>query len=112
MTVSKKKNAFAKLLLNSGATVFVVNQIYACVSPETLIKTESGTRPMSSIKTGDLVFTTEGLQEVISKVEYKDVPLITEKKKIQALKKNRKRGCRLLWRGIFNQRTDRQNGFR
>ena len=75
MTISKKKNGFAKLLLNSGATVFVVNQIYACVSPDTLVKTENGTRPMSSIKTGDLVFTTEGLQEVVSKVEYKDVPV-------------------------------------
>lgn len=29
MTTAKKKNTFAKLLLHSGATVFVVNQIYS-----------------------------------------------------------------------------------
>ena len=75
MTTAKKKNSFAKLLLNSDATVFVVNQIYACVSPETLVKTDKGIRPMKDIQVGELVFTTEGLEEVVNKVEYKDVPI-------------------------------------
>ena len=32
MTTAKKKNSFAKLLLNSDATVFIVNQIYSALS--------------------------------------------------------------------------------
>ena len=75
MTTAKKKNSFAKLLLNADATVFVVNQIYACVSPETLVKTDKGIRPMKDIQVGELVFTTEGLEEVSKKVEYDNVPI-------------------------------------
>ena len=52
-----------------------MNQIYACVSPETLVKTDKGIRPMKDIQVGELVFTTEGLEEVVNKVEYKDVPI-------------------------------------
>lgn len=74
MTSAKKKNTLAKLLLNSNATVFVVNQIYACVSPETLVNTEKGIIPMKDIKEGDSVFTTEGLQKVLKKVQYENVP--------------------------------------
>lgn len=73
MTGAKKKNTLAKLLLNSNATVFVVNQIYACVSPETLIKTEKGIIPMKEVKKGDFVFTTEGFQKVLNKFEYDNV---------------------------------------
>ena len=73
MTGAKKKNTLAKLLLNSNATVFVINQIYACVAPETLIKTEKGIIPMKEVKKGDFVFTSEGFQKVLNKFEYDDV---------------------------------------
>ena len=73
MTTAKKKNSFAKLLLNADATVFVVNQIYACISPDTLIKTEKGMIPMKEVKEGDIVFTSEGLQKVLKKVQYENV---------------------------------------
>ena len=73
MTTAKKKNSFAKLLLNADATVFIVNQIYACVSPETLVKTDKGIRPMKEVKEGDIVFTSEGLQKVLKKVQYENV---------------------------------------
>ena len=36
MTTAKKKNTLAKLLLNSGATVFVVNQIYSAMDAYSL----------------------------------------------------------------------------
>lgn len=72
MTSAKKKNTLAKLLLNSNATVFVVNQIYACVSPETLVNTEKGSKKISDLASGDKVMTRNGLEPVINKFEYED----------------------------------------
>lgn len=73
MTTAKKKNTLAKLLLNSGATVFVINQIYCCVSPETLIKTENGQKKIDDLFLGEKVLTRNGLEPVKNKFEYKDV---------------------------------------
>lgn len=72
MTTAKKKNTFAKLLLHSGATVFVVNQIYACLNPNTLVKTKSGAKKISDLALGDKVMTRNGLEPVINKFEYED----------------------------------------
>lgn len=72
MTVAKKKNLFAKLLLHSGATVFVVNQVYACLNPDTLVKTESGSKKMNDLLLGDKVMTRNGLNPVINKFEYEN----------------------------------------
>lgn len=73
MTTAKKKNTLAKLLLNSGATVFVINQIYCCVSPETLIKTENGQKKIDDLFLGEKVLTRNGFEPVKNKFEYKDV---------------------------------------
>ena len=73
MTTAKKKNTLAKLLLNSGATVFVINQIYACVAPETLIKTENGQKKIDDLFLGEKVLTRNGFEPVKNKFEYKDV---------------------------------------
>ena len=72
MTTAKKKNTFAKLLLHSGATVFVVNQIYACLNPNTFVKTESGSKKIGDLLLGDKVMTRNGLEPVINKFEYED----------------------------------------
>ena len=72
MTTAKKKNTFAKLLLHSGATVFVVNQVYACLNPNTLVKTESDSKKIGDLLLGDKVLTRNGLEPVINKFEYED----------------------------------------
>lgn len=72
MTTAKKKNTFAKLLLHSGATVFVVNQIYACLNPNTFVKTESGSKKIGDLLLGGKVMTRNGLEPVINKFEYED----------------------------------------
>lgn len=75
MTTAKKKNTFAKLLLHSGATVFVVNQVYACLNPNTLVKTESGSKKIGDLLLGDKVMTRNGLEPVINKFEYEDAQI-------------------------------------
>lgn len=72
MTTAKKKNTLAKLLLNSGATIFVVNQLYACVNPNTFVKTESGSKKIGDLLLGDKVMTRNGLEPIINKFEYED----------------------------------------
>ena len=72
MTTAKKKNTLAKLLLNSGATIFVVNQLYACVNPNTFVKTESGSKKIGELLLGDKVMTRNGLEPIINKFEYED----------------------------------------
>ena len=72
MTTAKKKNTLAKLLLNSGATIFVVNQLYACVNPDTFVKTESGSKKIGELLLGDKVMTRNGLEPIINKFEYED----------------------------------------
>ena len=72
MTTAKKKNTFAKLLLHSGATVFVINQTYACLNPNTFVKTESGSKKIGDLLLGDKVMTRNGLEPVINKFEYED----------------------------------------
>ena len=44
MTTAKKKNTLAKLLLNSGATVFVVNQIYSAMDAYSSLPEVSGAK--------------------------------------------------------------------
>lgn len=72
MTTAKKKNTLAKLLLNSGATIFVVNQLYACVNPNTFVKTESGSKKIGDLLLGDKVMTRNGFEPIINKFEYED----------------------------------------
>lgn len=73
MTTAKKKNTLAKLLLHSGATVFVINQTYACLNPNTFVKTESGSKKIGELLLGDKVMTRNGLEPIINKFEYEDV---------------------------------------
>lgn len=74
MTISKKKNSFARLITGLGTTVFVVNQTYECQTGESLVRTEDGVKSLKDIQVGDNVLTYSGLQPVLNKVQYEDTP--------------------------------------
>ena len=73
MTISKKKNSFARLLTGLGFTVFVINQVYDCGTESMSVMTEKGSITLKDIEVGTKVMTVEGWQEVINKFEYDDV---------------------------------------
>jgi RecA/RadA recombinase len=72
MTVSKKKNSFARLLTGLGFTVFVINQVYDCGTENVTVMTSNGSVSLKDILVGDSVMTTEGWQTVQNKFEYTD----------------------------------------
>lgn len=72
MTISKKKNSFARLLTGLGATVFVVGQVYDCGTENMSVKTINGDKPLKDIVVGDEVLTVSGYQAVTNTFEYND----------------------------------------
>lgn len=64
MTTTKKKNTLAKLLLNSGVTTFIVNQVYSSMSPF---------QPLDEIPGGKGVyFASSSIVQSISKAKHKE----------------------------------------
>lgn len=70
MTISKKKNTLARLLTGLHTTGYIVNQIYACVTGETLVKTPTGNIAIKDINVGDEVHTYDGVEKIKNKFEY------------------------------------------
>ncbi len=75
MTIAKKKNSLARILNGLGSTCFIVNQTYECHSDVIKVKTPESPVLIKSIKTGDLVLTTDGFQAVTHTVSYPNVPI-------------------------------------
>lgn len=72
MTISKKKNSFARLMMGLKTTIFVINHIYDCATENTFIQTPNGSISIKDLNIGDKVLTINGYEEVQNKFEYKD----------------------------------------
>lgn len=72
MTISKKKNALARMLSGLKTTVFIVNQTYQCGIKEMMVKTPKGDVSLADLNVGDIVLTSNGYEAVSFKVKYDD----------------------------------------
>lgn len=75
MTISKKKNSFARILTGLGCTVFVINQVYECGTEDMIVRTPNGNKSLKDFQIGDLVETTNGVEVVQNITSYENVPV-------------------------------------
>ena len=72
MTISKKKNALARMLSGLKTTVFIVNQTYQCGIKEMMVKTPEGDASLADLNVGDTVLTSNGYEKISFTTKYDD----------------------------------------
>jgi RecA/RadA recombinase len=72
MTISQKKNSFARLLTGIEVSMFIINHVYDCGNGQIQVQTPLGNKFLKDIIIGDEVITPYGNEEVLNTFKYEN----------------------------------------